>query len=1125
MNTTLLVLKTRTRILLTCLFIMACGNAYSTIVSSGFYIGIYDNKRVHVIPINSASNYKEFSCVFFWDSSASKYYTYNSSIYINGKKYQHDRGGSVIQGHITPYYYSTSYLKEGVNVIENSNKSEQEYLIYKGIYNMADPTCITNKEVYICLSMGTVSIAYWERSYDGGLNWEKIDCTAPFYTTKETKECSVMYRCISSKGKYSSIRTIKYVNPMPEAIKTTIDNPTKIVDEEAVFSLDTPDHDYTYQWRKNDTDIDGANESSYRIDKVKAKDAGAYTCCVSNGAMTVVSSPLTLSVNKCPQAIDFPEFEPVTYGCEPLTLPEKTDKGLLLSYQSTNTKVATVDGNVLAVVGPGETNVIASHPGNDDYLNVSVTRILRVNKIQQTIDFGEIPTKTFGDLPFSLPKTSSAGLALQYKSINPEVATVSGNKVTIKGAGKTDIVASQDGDATHYAATPVTRTLTVNKAAQVITFDHIKEQVYAENSMPIPLRQETDKGLPVSYIVEDESIASVDGYNLNILKPGTTTITASQVGDKNYLPAKSVSQTLTVDKGQQRILIDHIESQAYASPDFELKKNSDKGLPITYTSDNENVATIRGNTVHITGAGTCNITATQAGNEYYNAAASVTLPFTVTKAYQEITFKPINEATYGDAPVKLSASSSSDLDIYFESSDESVAKIDGSNAIIVGAGTCYITARTVSSPNYFDASPVNNELTVNKANQSIIMGDLPVMTYGDAPFELSAQATSGETVTFTSSDPDVVFISGNTAKIMGAGTAWITATQQGGDNYNKATRTKSIRINKANLLAIADNKTRFYGDNDPVLTISYTGFVNGDSKADLDVKLYAKTHARINSQVGDYDIEVMQEENGNDEDRNYKITYRKGTLSIEKAPLAITANDKTRAYGDANPKFTFAYDGLKLGETASTALWTMPMAMTDAKAASPVGEYPIYVSGAEAMNYDIRYEQGTLTVEKAILDVYVQDAERDYGQPNPDFIMVYEGLKNGETESDLESQPIAICGADENSATGTYPIILSGGSDPRYSFNLHDGVLTILEGTSIENVNAVDVSIWSRNGEILVQSKEPLTNIDIFDISGKQIAGERDIRKNELRINAGAGIYIVKYWTKTGSGMKKIAVR
>lgn len=1110
MNATLLFNKARIRILLACLFIMVCGNAYSTIVSSGFNIGIYDNKIVRVIPITSASDNDVFRCN-------------KTPIYINGEQHKHD-------SYSTSYYrYSMSYLKEGVNVIEDLYKSEQEYLIYKGIYNMADPTCLINKDVYICMNMGTVSIAYWERSYDGGLNWDKIDCTAPFYTTKETKECSVMYRCISSKGKYSSIRTIKYVDPLPEAIKTTIDNPTKIVDEEAVFSLDAPDHGYTYQWRKNDTDIDGANGSSYRIDKVKAKDAGVYTCEISNGAMTVVSSPLTLSVNKCPQAIDFPELEPVTYGCEPLPLPEKTNKGLPLSYQSTNTKVATVDGNVLTVVGPGETNVIASHPGNEDYLNVSVARTLRVNKIQQAIDFGEMPAKTFGDLPFSLPETSSAGLIVRYKVINNEVATVSGNRVTIVGAGTTEIVASQDGDASHYAATPVTRTLTVNKAEQTITFDPIEKQVYDEDAMPIPLRQETDKGLPVAYSVEDESIASVTGSNLTILKPGTTTVTATQAGDKNYLPAKSVSQTLTVDKGQQRILIDNIESRPYKSPDFELEETSDKGLTITYTSDNEAVAIVDGNTVHITGAGTCSITATQAGNEYYNAAASVTLPFTVTKAYQTIMFDQIEEAVYGDSPVQLSASSTSGLDIYFESSDESVAKIDGSNAIIVGAGTCYITARAVNSPNYFDASPVQRELNVNKVSQSIVMGDLPVMTYGDAPFELSAQASSGQDVTFTSSDPEVVFISGNTARIMGAGTARITATQQGSDNYDKATSTKTIRINKANLLAAADNKTMTYGDNVPDFTVTFTGFVNGDTEADLDVKVECGSNVYFSDMsVGVYSISPVSFDPNNPdngEDRNYNITCINGTLTIEKAPLTITADDKARTYGDANPKFTFAYDGLKNGETASEALSTMPVAMTDAKVASPVGDYPIYVSGAEATNYDIQYAQGTLTVEKAPLDVWVQDAERSYGQPNPEFTIVYEGFKNGETADDLESQPTATCEADESSSAGTYPIILSGGSDSRYSFNLHDGVLTILEGTSIENVNAVDVSVWSKNGEIIVQSKETIACISVFDMSGKQIAGERDIKQNELQINVGAGIYIVKYWTKNGSGIKKIAVR
>lgn len=1055
------------------------------------------------------------------DEEADAFWCLVDRIYLNGVNTEHTSWDYW-------YEYPATLLKGGVNRVGEG--TELEYLITKAdnislltnVENLIGPQ---NSEVK---RNTDVKISYWECSRDGGNSWERIDCAELIYETTETQECTVMYRNISTNGYYSNILTVNYIDPVPESIKAKVDYPTQTVDDAVTFTIDLPDHNYTYQWMKDGEAVDGANASSYRIEQVKTKDAGTYVCVVSNDCSSETSSPVTLSVNKCQQAIDFPELEPVTYGCGPLTLPEKTDKGLTLSYQSTNTKVATVDGNVLTVVGPGETNVIASHPGNDDYLNVSVARTLRVNKIQQTIDFGEMPAKTFGDLPFSLPETSSAGLTVRYNVINTEVATVSGNRVTIVGAGATEIVASQDGDATHYAATPVTRTLTVNRAEQTITFGPIDRQVYHEDAMPIPLRLETDKGLPVSYSVEDKSIASVTGGNLTILKPGTTTITATQAGDKNYLPAKNVSQTLTVDKGQQRILIDNIESRPYESPDFQLEETSDKGLPITYTSDNEAVATVDGNTVHITGAGTCNITATQAGNEYYNAAASVTLPFTVTKAYHGIIFSQIEEAVYGDGPVRLSASSSSGLDVYFESSDESVARIDGSNAIITGAGTCYITARAASSPNYFDASPVSRELTVNKAGQSIVMGDLPVMTYGDAPFELSAQATSGEAVTFTSSDPEVVFISGSTAVITGAGTARITATQQGSGNYDKATSTKTIHINKANLIVAADNKTMTYVDRAPEFTVTFTGFVNGDTEADLDVNILCATNAIGNVPVGVYSIMPVPmdyDDPDNNEDRNYNITCIDGTLTIEKAPLTITAQDKARAYGDANPKFTFAYDGLKFDETASEALSAMPVAMTDAKAASPVGEYPIYVSGAEATNYDIRYAQGTLTVEKAALDVWVKDAERPYCQPNPEFTIVYEGLKNGETASDLESLPMAACEADESSAPGTYPITLSGGSDPRYSFNLHDGVLTILEGTSIKDAAAAGVSVTGGNGEIIVRSGETLAGIDVFDLSSKHIAGERNVAKGELRINAGAGIYIVKYWTERGSGMKKVAVR
>ncbi|MCE5331055.1 MAG: DUF6383 domain-containing protein, partial [Bacteroidales bacterium] len=64
--------------------------------------------------------------------------------------------------------------------------------------------------------------------------------------------------------------------------------------------------------------------------------------------------------------------------------------------------------------------------------------------------------------------------------------------------------------------------------------------------------------------------------------------------------------------------------------DFTLSANSSSGLTITYSIADASVATVTGSTVHIVGAGTATITATQAGNDNYNAAPEVTATLTVT---------------------------------------------------------------------------------------------------------------------------------------------------------------------------------------------------------------------------------------------------------------------------------------------------------------------------------------------------------------------------------------------------------------------------------------------------------------------------------------------------------------
>src|SRR6266478_4036547 len=75
-------------------------------------------------------------------------------------------------------------------------------------------------------------------------------------------------------------------------------------------------------------------------------------------------------------------------------------------------------------------------------------------KSDQTITFGGLASKTFGDAPFAVSATASSGLAVSF-SILSGPATISGNTVTITGVGTVTVRASQAGDSNWNAATTV----------------------------------------------------------------------------------------------------------------------------------------------------------------------------------------------------------------------------------------------------------------------------------------------------------------------------------------------------------------------------------------------------------------------------------------------------------------------------------------------------------------------------------------------------------------------------------------------------------------------------------------------------------------------------------------------
>ncbi|MCL1885873.1 MAG: hypothetical protein FWF98_03855, partial [Dehalococcoidia bacterium] len=97
---------------------------------------------------------------------------------------------------------------------------------------------------------------------------------------------------------------------------------------------------------------------------------------------------------------------------------------------------------------------------------------------------------------------------------------------------------------------------------------------------------------------------------------------------------------------------------------------------------------------------------------------------------------------------------------------------------------------------------------------------------------------------------------------------------------------------------------------------------------------------------------------------NYTFNYISGVLTVNKATLTITADDKVKTVGKDNPSLSFQYSGFLNGEDESV-LSSKPVASTDADKDSPVGSYSITISGGSADNYTFDYISGTLTVNSA----------------------------------------------------------------------------------------------------------------------------------------------------------------
>lgn len=242
----------------------------------------------------------------------------------------------------------------------------------------------------------------------------------------------------------------------------------------------------------------------------------------------------------------------------------------------------------------------------------------------------------------------------------------------------------------------------------------------------------------------------------------------------------------------------------------------------------------------------------------------------------------------------------------------------------------------------------------------------------------------------------------------------------------------SYSINNANIIEMISFSDDTFAYTGKTPNVTWTNNMEG-----YTAKLTMPT---LHSEVGTYEEIIPATFTNGAETFTAYIPY---SYTIEPVKLTAKVNKANRVYGEDNPTFTISYTGFVNGENESV-LTTKPAITTTATKNSEVGTYPISISGGEAKNYTIEYEEGTLTVNKAPLTINVDDASKVYGKENPAFSLNYSGLKNGETSPAWETKPTFTTAATKTSDVGTYDVKVT--CNPKnYSATIKNGKLKVTQ--------------------------------------------------------------------------------
>ena len=521
--------------------------------------------------------------------------------------------------------------------------------------------------------------------------------------------------------------------------------------------------------------------------------------------------------------------------------------------------------------GSDDANAIQDLAGNDaaSFTNIAVTNS-STQKRSQSITFGALSNRIFGSGSFSFPSTDTAtsGLAVTFTSTTAATCSVSDRTVTLLAAGSCSITASQSGNISWSAATSVTqsftittRPLTIKAADRSATYTGSAVSVSNTYSITSGTLAGSDSVTSLTY-----TYTSTGGYNSQTAPTaaGTYTITPSAAsfspGSASNYALTYETATLTIGRASQTISFTAPTTKVFGSGSFTLPltDTTTSGLAIAFASTTPSICTLSGadsRTVTLIAAGTCTLTADQAGDSNYTAASQVTRSFIISKATTSLSSFSIATKTFGNAPFTLTAptvTGSLAGTFSYSSSNTLIATISDSAVTIVKAGSVTITAlfTPTDSANY-ETSTITATLTIDKANQaSLLISSDTTVAFGSTLTLTTSGGSGVGSLSFTPSGD--CSISGSTLTPTQVGSCTVTATKASDDNYLAETSSvTTITITTGSATAtISFTSTSFtFGITNP---ITVTTSVAGSVRFSANGKLIKNCKARSTTLTGPF---------------------------------------------------------------------------------------------------------------------------------------------------------------------------------------------------------------------------------------------------------------------------------